>query len=230
MTPLKIAHRGASGHAPENTLPAFDKALELGVDMIECDVRLCKSGSLVVIHDKTVDRTTNGSGKVSTLTITELKKLDAGHGARIPTLTEVLERYQDQVKIMIDIKSAAAAEEFVKLIEEHQAHEQIIAASINHALLTDIKLRDPRITTCIIFDIYNYFKYFFVKNLFVFSAKLINANQVNIYYRFSNQRLVRRAHKYKLKFNVYSPHKKEDIEMFIKMGVDGIITDYPDRI
>ena len=88
---LRIGHRGAAGHAPENTLVSFEKAIDLGCDMTELDVHICGSGELVVIHDETVDRTTNGSGRVSELTLREIKILDAGDGEEIPTLEEVLE-------------------------------------------------------------------------------------------------------------------------------------------
>ena len=83
---VKVGHRGAAGHEPENTLRSFRRAMELGADMVELDVHICGSGELVVIHDETVDRTTDGTGEVAKLTLDELKTLDAGRGERIPTL------------------------------------------------------------------------------------------------------------------------------------------------
>ena len=88
---IRIGHRGAMGYAPENTLVSFEKALDLKVDMVELDVQLCKTGELVVIHDLTVNRTTNGEGDVAKLTLQELKCLDAGKGQQIPLLEEVLD-------------------------------------------------------------------------------------------------------------------------------------------
>jgi len=88
-----IAHRGASAHAPENTLTAFQLALDQGADGIELDVMLSKDGQLVVIHDETVDRTTNGTGKVAEMDLVELKVLDAGQGESLPTLPEVFDRF-----------------------------------------------------------------------------------------------------------------------------------------
>ena len=98
---LKIGHRGARGYAPENTLKSFQKAIELGVDAVELDVQLCKSGELIVMHDDTVDRTTDGSGFVKKLKLKDLKKLDAGMGERIPTLEEVLDLVNRRVKVNI---------------------------------------------------------------------------------------------------------------------------------
>ena len=230
MTVIKIAHRGASGYKPQNTLAAFDKACELKVDYIECDTRLCHSGQLVVIHDKTVDKTTNGKGSVSKLTLQELKKLDAGQGESIPTLAEVLGRYQHRVKIMVDLKSPNCANAFLELIRRYQAQKNIIVASTYHHLLASIKIREPKIETAISFDIYNYLKHFFVKNFFVAAAKIIKAENVNIYYKFIDEDLVKRAHRHKIKINAFPPNNIEEIKWLKNIKVDGIISNFPDLI
>ena len=109
--PLIMGHRGAMGHAPENTMASFRKAVELGVEAIELDVHLSSDGKLVVIHDETLDRTTDGQGPVVAKTLTELKALDAGSwykpefaGERIPTLEEVLDWARDRVPVVIEVK------------------------------------------------------------------------------------------------------------------------------
>ena len=109
---MNIAHRGASGYAPENTLAAFDKAVEMQADYIEIDVQLSKDDLPVVIHDDTLDRTTNGTGNISAYTLQELKSLDAGSwfdkkyaGEKIPSLNEVLEMYGEKINILIELKS-----------------------------------------------------------------------------------------------------------------------------
>lgn len=106
-----IAHRGASGYAPENTIAAFDLAVKMNADMIELDVQLTKDRQIVVIHDDRVDRTTNGSGFVKDFTLEELQKLDAGswygpafQGERIPTLEAVLKRYHKKIGLLIELK------------------------------------------------------------------------------------------------------------------------------
>jgi glycerophosphoryl diester phosphodiesterase len=103
-------HRGAAAEYPENTLPGFRRALDLGIEGIELDVHLSKDGVPVVIHDETVDRTTNGKGAVADLTVAELRALDAGEGEHVPTLAEVLDLVGDELVVDIEIKANAAGE------------------------------------------------------------------------------------------------------------------------
>ena len=104
----KVAHRGASAALPENTLPAFGRAIELGADVIEADVRLTKDGEAMILHDATVDRTTSGSGPLGELTAAQARALDAGAGAQIPLLAEVLEIARGHVRVNLDIKEVEA--------------------------------------------------------------------------------------------------------------------------
>lgn len=104
----KVAHRGASAALPENTLPAFGRAIELGADVIEADVRLTKDGEAMILHDATVDRTTSGSGPLGELTTAQARALDAGAGAQIPLLAEVLEIARGHVRVNLDIKEVEA--------------------------------------------------------------------------------------------------------------------------
>ena len=115
---LRIGHRGAAGRAPENTLFSFEKAVLLGCDMTELDVHLCRSGEIVVIHDETVDRTTDGSGRVSDLTLNELKLLNAGQGEAIPTLYEVLSLLRDMISLNIELKGLGTAKPVSDLVKE----------------------------------------------------------------------------------------------------------------
>src|SRR3954468_14197510 len=130
-----IAHRGDSAHFPENTLPSFDRALELGVDAIEFDLRVSRDGAIVIMHDPTVDRTTSGSGPVSAFTLAELKTFDAGarfspdggrnfpfrgQGLTIPTFDEMLARYTS-VPLLIEVKIPEAVPGAQELLEQHRA-------------------------------------------------------------------------------------------------------------
>lgn len=230
MPILKIAHRGASGYAPENTLAAFDKALELGADMIECDIRSCQNGELVIMHDQTVDRTTNGKGKISRLALEKIKQLVAGQNELVPTLSEVLGRYRHKSKIMIDLKSIASARRLVKLINRYKCTKNIIITATQPHLLAAIKVMKPEVKIALAFNIYSYFKYLLVKNTFILSAKLIGATTVNIYYKFVDKKLVERAHRARLKINVFAPKTAKEINQLKTLGVDGIITNYPDLI
>ncbi|HJS56568.1 MAG TPA: glycerophosphodiester phosphodiesterase family protein [Vicinamibacteria bacterium] len=126
MTPLIIAHRGDSAHRPENTLASFKSALDLGADLLELDVQLTKDGQVVVIHDGSVDRTTDGSGRVAELSFAELRKLSAGYperfgdkyaSERVPTLAEVLTLARGRAKVMIEIKKESVTDEEADGIE-----------------------------------------------------------------------------------------------------------------
>jgi glycerophosphoryl diester phosphodiesterase len=138
-----FGHRGNSAHAPENTIEAFDQAVALGVDGLEFDVRATREGRIVVIHDPTVDRTTDGSGPVAGKSLAELQKLDAGarctadgeswkgRGVRIPLFEDVLARYEN-LPLLIEIKTPAAAAGTRQLIESHGAKDRCIVASFDH--------------------------------------------------------------------------------------------------
>jgi glycerophosphoryl diester phosphodiesterase len=227
---LKIAHRGGAGYAPENTFLAFDNAIKLGVDMLECDVRLCKTGELILMHDKDIERTTNGKGKVARLTLQELKKLDAGSGQEIPTLAEFFERYKNTIPFMVDVKSPTIAKQLALLIKFHNVREQVHITSSNHGFLTAMRWLDKKIDLQISFNIYNYLKYFFVRSTFVISAKLFDASTINIYHKFATKNLINAAHDFGIKVNAFPPSGESDIERLRQDGIDGIISNFPDKI
>ncbi|UCF41467.1 MAG: glycerophosphodiester phosphodiesterase [Gemmatimonadota bacterium] len=129
-----VGHRGASGENPENTLLAFDRALEQGADALELDVRVTADGIPVVIHDATVDRTTSGSGAVGAHTLDRLRSLDAGRGERVPLLSEVLGRYPE-TPLIIEIKEAAAALPTRDVLASARAEARVIVGSFVHAAL-----------------------------------------------------------------------------------------------
>ncbi len=129
-----VGHRGAAGEYPENTLLAFDMALEQGADALEFDVRLTAEGIPVVIHDATVDRTTEGTGEVRALTLPELQALDAGGGERVPTLTTVLKRYPD-TPFIVEIKEVGAARPAAEVLTRHAAADRSIVGSFLHGAL-----------------------------------------------------------------------------------------------
>lgn len=158
-----VAHRGASGWAPENTLVGFELAIEQGADFLECDVHLARDGRLVVIHDDTVDRTTDGHGQVRDFTVAELQRLDAGswldprfRGTRLPTLDELLTWAKGRVPIAIELKQPdvpyvgyeAAA---VEAIVGHGMLDQVLVISFDHALLARIAGIDGRVATGMIY-------------------------------------------------------------------------------
>jgi glycerophosphoryl diester phosphodiesterase len=160
---LIIAHRGASAVAPENTLAAFEMAEALGADGIELDVRLCADGVPVVIHDATVDGTTNGSGRVADMTLTELKELDAGSGfdpafagELIPTLAETLETVGRKLLLNIELKgegllSRGLARAVVDVIRQHGLGERVLLSAFNPLTLRRVQKIAPQIPTALLY-------------------------------------------------------------------------------
>lgn len=152
--PLAMGHRGASGSAPENTMASFRRAKELGADAVECDVHLSSDGHLMVIHDSTLDRTTNGRGPVSALPMAELKALDAGSwygpafsGEPLPTLEELLEWSATGLPVVIEVKwhpdAMKVVEACIKLVDRMHAQERVAFIAFDHRVALGIKQARP---------------------------------------------------------------------------------------
>jgi glycerophosphoryl diester phosphodiesterase len=148
---LVLGHRGYSAKYPENTLLAFKKAIEAGADGVELDVWLTKDGEVVVIHDETVDRVSNGTGKVKEMTLDELKALDFGNGEKIPTLEEVFEALPGDVVINIEIKDIDAVEKTAKIISENNL-ERVLVSSFNIDALREFRKLDGTTKVGILID------------------------------------------------------------------------------
>jgi glycerophosphoryl diester phosphodiesterase len=224
---IKIGHRGARGYEPENTLRSFKKALELGVDAVEFDVHICKSGEIVVIHDEKVDRTTNGKGFVAEKTFSELRKLDAGKGEKIPSLNEVLDLINRKVKANIELKGHGAERPVLDLIDEYVKkknwkYSDFLISSFEYIWLEEVRKINPRINIGVLIE----------KNLNhgLRVAEMINAYSVNPDLKLVNKKFVENMHEKGMKVFVWTVNKKEDIEKMKSFGVDGIFSDYPNRI
>jgi glycerophosphoryl diester phosphodiesterase len=162
--PLNLAHRGASAYAPQNTLAAFQLAEEMGADGIELDVHLTADGTLVVIHDFTVDDTTDGSGRVEDMNLAELKRLDAGAwfdarfaGQQVPTLDEVVDAVGDEMLLNIELKTAAWHDQkleraVVDFVHARGIGERVILSSFNPLAMWRIRRLDPALATGIIYS------------------------------------------------------------------------------
>jgi glycerophosphoryl diester phosphodiesterase len=138
MPPLIIAHRGASADEPENTLRAFQRAIEQGAQMIELDLHLSADGQVVVIHDETLDHTTNQRGRVDQLTLAEIKRADAGKGERVPTLNEVLDLTTGKVRLYLEIKDRRAAAPILQTIRARRCQDEMLLASFDLALMKQL--------------------------------------------------------------------------------------------
>ena len=152
------AHRGASAVAPENTLAAFVAALAAGADGIELDVHLTRDGVPVVIHDETVDRTTNGSGRIRDLSHAEIDALDAGNwfgpqwrGEKVPTLADVLTGFAGRLKLNVEVKDLRAGRQVLELLEKHPRGDLVIS-SFDRSLLRKLRQADPRLPLAVLLD------------------------------------------------------------------------------
>jgi glycerophosphoryl diester phosphodiesterase len=146
-----MGHRGAKAYEPENTLRSIRRALDLGVHAVEIDVHLCRDGRLVVIHDATVDRTTNGKGRVADLTWEELRRLDAGLGEVVPSLEEVIALVQGRVHLFIELKDRQAVEPLAAFFSLHKLFDDAHAISFWHPSLKELRRLEPRIRTGVLF-------------------------------------------------------------------------------
>ncbi|MDD5711087.1 MAG: glycerophosphodiester phosphodiesterase family protein [Candidatus Colwellbacteria bacterium] len=224
---LRIAHRGASGYEPENTLRSFSKALELGVDMIEFDVRICKGGDLVVFHDESLDRITNGQGHISNLALEDLKKYDVGKGERIPTLSEVLDLIDRRVPVNIELKSKGTAEPAAIIIGDYikskgWSPELFWVSSFDRKELARFVKINPGAKLGILAR----------KNPFgvITRAKYYKAHFICIPKPYLKRWWVKTAQKNGFRVFVFTLNSTEEIEQARLAGVDGIFSNYPDRI
>ncbi|HEY0670610.1 MAG TPA: glycerophosphodiester phosphodiesterase [Longimicrobiales bacterium] len=244
--PLLIAHRGGRALMPENTLAAFlEAAARWQADMIEMDVRASADGHCVVIHDATVDRTTDGRGNVAHMTLEQLQSLDAayhftrdqgrtfplrGQGIRIPTVQEVLAALPE-MRLTIELKEAAAQRPLFRAIEEYRATTRVIAAGERNAFRTLMSTYPgPKSAS-----LEESLPFFFMHRLFLGGAFRVPADVVQtceIYrgWRIVTPRFVRDLHRQGLHVHVWTVNEVADMNRLLDWGVDGLVTDYPDRL
>ena len=219
---LRIAHRGAAGHAPENTLAALEVAIQLGVDMVEFDVQRSADGALVLFHDRTVDRTTNGEGSVESLPLTVLRGLDAGEGERIPLLEEALACLNGRAGAMIELKVRGIAAEVRATVKATQFQSPLIYASFFHEELLTVRKLMPDAQTLALIEGASIHL-----TAFAIDAK---ATHVGLALDFVTPALVQALQAQGIKVFVYTVDEPENIARMKRLGVDGIISNFPDRI
>jgi len=233
--PLNIGHRGAGGLAPGNTLAAFQVALDLGIDGVELDVHLCRTGEVVVIHDFTVDATTNGTGRVKDLSLDELKALDAGSwfdarfaGERIPTLAEVFDTVGDRLLVNVELKSFSPRTdgleaEVIRLIRERKLARTALISSFNPFALWRTRRLAPDLKLGLLY----------AHNLPLplrraWLAFLSRPEALHPDYSMVDEALMARARVNGREVNTWTVNEPDDMRRMIALGVDGIITDRPD--
>ena len=247
--PLVLGHRGASGYAPENTLPSYRKALDMGADGIELDIQMTKDGEIVVIHDETVDRTSDGTGWVKDLTLSELLELNFNYQnatdpwnpsgkmrgpviypeydrVRIPTMREVLDLFKGTGKLInIELKTGIVfypiEENILALVDEFKMKDQILYSSFNHATVMKIKELDP--------EAYTGFLYGDGPLNMPSYGKEHGVNALHpALYNLQYPGFIAECHAKGLDLNVWTVNSAEHLALCKQAGVHSVITNYPD--
>ncbi len=224
-SPVIVGHRGASGYEPENTLRSFERAIDMGVGMIELDVYCCKSGQVVVIHDDTIDRTTNGTGEVVQLSWDILRQYNAGKGEHIPLLSQVFDLVNKRVVINIEIKDPHAVRAVADLIEQYVrdkqwSYDDFLVSSFDHGALAAFISYCPRVKTGALFDVGS------VDELPI--TRTLRAHYVIVEYQSVTAALITAVHNAGLQLYAYTVNDKQIALQLRDLGIDGIITNYPD--
>ena len=245
--PIVFAHQGGNLLSPGDTLFAFERAAELGVDILEMDAHITKDGVLVIIHDATVDRTTNGSGLVEEMTLAEIKALDAGYwwtdgdgesypfrgqGITIPTLEEIFERFPDYpVNIEIKKTEGSIAEPLCEMIRDYGMQNKTMVVSFSDARIKEFRQVCPEVATSAAkqeitkFVILNYL---FIGGLYSPAEFALQVPESNSGILIVRPGFINGAHARNLQVHVWTPNTREEIQKFIDLGVDGIMSDRPD--
>ncbi len=218
--PIVIGHRGAMAYAPENSVSSFETALNMGVQVLELDVHLSKDEEVVVIHDDTVERTTNGRGNVREMTLDELKSLKLKNGERIPTMSEVLDMFRGKCTFNVELKVPDVTIPAYNIVTEKGLLSNVLFSSFDGPQLLELKMKDEASRIA-----------FLCKdkkiNMITISRSL-KAESIHPKKKLVKPDVIEKAHANGLKVNVWVVNRPSAMERFIKMGVDGIITDKPD--
>lgn len=242
---LTIAHRGASGYAPENTLSAFRLAVQLQADYIELDLQLTKDGEIVILHDRSVNRTTNGKGEIRQLTLADVKALDAGSwfnaeypmyarveyaGEKVPTLREVFETFGNRTSYLLETKTSAdnpgLEEKMWALVEQYGLADRVAVQSFSRKSLKKMRKLAPGIKR------YQLIWYQHPSTITRGKLREIKkyANGIGVTYNKINEDYVRKAKDEGLSVIPYTINYQTHMDLVARWGVDGIYTDYPDRL
>jgi glycerophosphoryl diester phosphodiesterase len=219
---LKIGHRGAAGHAPENTLSAIRRGIDLGVDFVEIDVRCTADGVLVALHDATVNRTTNGKGRIDRLSLQAVKALDAGNGEYIPTLDEVLDVVAGKTGLMVELKIKGVSQKTLEVVQNARFREPVIYASFLHEELGIIRSVDAAASVMALFGR--------LPQAPVVRAMKYRPSHVGLRHDTITRHLVEAFHGEDMLVFVYTPDKPSEIQRAFSAGIDGIISNVPERI
>ena len=230
---LVIAHRGASGYAPENTMAAFRKAVAMGVTFIETDLHLSRDARLVAIHDDTLDRTTNGRGAVHEFSLADLRKLDAGSwfgsefaGERIPTLEEILQfTKKHDVVFYLEVKPAGSwggEHALIGALRESGEIPRVVVISFDPEILASLRKIEPTLMTGLLYESRSPEP--------LEKALQIGARQLAVRGDLASPALLKEAKRHDLQVVCWTVNHPAHMRLLIEAGVDGIMSDYPDRL
>ena len=246
---LVIAHRGGPSLGPESTLYTFRKAVKLGVDVLEMDVRSTRDGQLIILHDDTVSRTTNATGPAQNYTLVDLKKLDAAHrwspdngqtfplrnkGVQIPTLSEVFEAFP-QTKLNLEIKEARSStiQSLCRLIRDHQMTSNVVVASFDTDSLKEFRRLCPQVATSagasearLFFGLQKAY----LEAAYSPDAQVLQVPEALGDLRIVDKRFIDAAHARNMRVQVWLVNDVRSMQRLLELGVDGIMTDYPQRL
>jgi glycerophosphoryl diester phosphodiesterase len=215
-----VGHRGAGGVMPENTLKGFTYALELGVDYVECDIHLTRDHELVVIHDATVNRTTNGTGAVGAMSLARIRRLDAGQGERVPTLDEVLETVRGRGLLLLELKGMGVERAAVAAVAAHGMADDVTFTSFEPARLAVVRDLGRQYRIGAIFPNPTEFD--------LARAAELSATRIDVHYRHLNLRMLEEAHAKGLEVLAWNPDTWREQRAMLALGADGVSSNRPD--
>jgi glycerophosphoryl diester phosphodiesterase len=227
--PLVVSHAACAGHAPENTLAGLRLALHMGADAIEVDVHLSADGIPVLIHDDTVDRTTDGRGAVAALTLAELRELDAGarspfetcRGERVPTLVEALELIRSRALLVIEIKPPDIEEAVLEVVRRTEALDWAMVWSFHPGVVAEVRRREPRLPAGLLT--------LSLSDAIARQALELGAQATSVFYTNVSEERVRAARRKSLAVHAWTADQPAEMRRLAAAGVDGIVTNFPDR-
>ena len=218
---LRIGHRGACGYAPENTRAALRTAISLGCDLAEVDVRRTRDGHLVLLHDETVDRTTTGRGRLAHMALSDVQTLDAGGKERVPTLKEALQVADGRMGLVLELKDPIGEDTYA-LVRRSAFRGPVVYASFAADQMRAIRAVDPEAATMALMDELPHDPVSYVLNA--------QATHAGLRFDTVTNAMIEAFHEGGLSALVYTVNESRDIRRVRSFGVDGIISDFPDRI
>ena len=219
---LRIGHRGAGGHAPENTLAAIERGIALHAHLVEFDVRATSDGQLVLLHDATLDRTTNGHGLIADQLWRDVRQVIGGDGQPLPLLADALRVASGRTGVIIEIKAERIAKQICRTVREVQFSGPVIYTSFLHDELLAVRRENPQAQTMALIEAVPVNRTAFATDA--------QATHVGVAFETLTPSFLKSLHDRSLRVFVYTVNEPADIQRAKAMGVDGIISDYPERL